>query len=328
MDLSAHRIILDLAKGPDGKTRVVTTNFDLLFEACDSNLLSWKPPSLPNPQNHVELEGIIHLHGCVDGNYCRADGEGLVLSSAEFGRAYLADGWATQLIRAILDRYAVLFVGYAADDPPVQYLLEALNRNLGSRDGVYAFQSGASTEGAARWRQKGVQPIEYDDSDGHRSLWDTLASWAVRAQNPEAWYDNAITLAQKGPEGLLPFERGQIAHVVSTVVGIKRFAGATEPPPASWLCVFDPLIRYSKPARIWKLGDQGSFFDPFDDYCLDSDPIPPKIDPDNYFSKRDVPSDVWDCFAATQLDRKTQGRNISPLCEGIGRPMCLDYQLD
>ena len=259
VDVSAHRMILDLATGPDGKTRVVTTNFDLLFEACDSNLSSWKPPRLPNPQNHSELEGIIHLHGSVDKNYRGADGDGLVLSSAEFGRAYLADGWATQFIRAILDRYAVVFVGYAADDPPVQYLLEALNRNPASRDGVYAFQSGASKEGAARWRQKGVKPFEYDDSDGHRSLWDTLASWAVRAQNPDAWYDKAITLAQKGPEGLLPFERGQIAHVVSTVVGVKKFAGAPEPPPASWLCVFDPLIRYSKPARIWELSGQGPF---------------------------------------------------------------------
>jgi hypothetical protein len=303
-DVSAHRIILDLAKGPDGKTRLVTTNFDLLFESCDSNLRSWKPPSLPNPQNHDELAGVIHLHGCVDENYSRADGDGFVLSSSEFGRAYLSDGWATQFIRTILDRYFVVFIGYTADDPPVQYLLEALNRSLGSRDGLYAFQSGASRDAESRWRHKGVQPIEYDEGENHRVLWDTLGSWAVRAQNPEAWHENVIALAQRGPEALLPYERGQIAHIVSTFVGIKKFVGAAEPPPANWLCVFDPLVRYSKPGRIWDLNSQGPFFDPFEAYCLDSDPVPSKIDPDEFYSKREVPDNVWDCFAAARLDRQ------------------------
>jgi hypothetical protein len=33
--LGAHRTILDLATSPAGVTRLVTTNFDLLFEECD-----------------------------------------------------------------------------------------------------------------------------------------------------------------------------------------------------------------------------------------------------------------------------------------------------
>ncbi len=303
-DVSAHRIILELAKGPDGKTRLVTTNFDLLFESCDSSLRSCKPPRLPDPQNHEELEGIIHLHGRVDENYSGADGDGFVLSSSEFGRAYLADGWATQFIRTILDRYSVVFIGYTADDPPVHYLLEALNQSLGSRDRLYAFQSGASGETQSRWRHKGVQPIEYDEGEHHKALWDTLAAWAVRAQNPDAWYDKVIAQAQKGPEALCPFERGQVAHVVSPLAGVKKFSTPAVSPPADWLCVFDPLIRYSKPGHIWDLNGQGPFFEPFDAYCLDSDPVPSKIDPDVFYSKREVPDNVWDCFTATRLDRQ------------------------
>ncbi len=303
-DLSAHRIMLDLARGPDGKIRLVTTNFDLLFESCDSTLPSWKPPRLPDPQQHEDFEGIIHLHGRVDENYSGADGDGFVLSSSEFGRAYLSDGWATQFIRSILDRYFVVFVGYTADDPPVLYLLEALNRSLGSRYGLYAFQSGSTSDAQSRWLHKGVQPIVYDEGENHKALWDTLAAWAIRAQNPEAWYENAIVLARKGPEALLSHERGQIAHVVSTLEGVKKFSASAEPPPADWLCVFDPLIRYSKPDHSWSLDKKGPYFDPFSAYGLDSDPVPSKIEPDDFYAKRDVPVNVWDCFAATRLDRQ------------------------
>ena len=49
---------------------------------------------------------------------------------------------ATSFIRTVLQKYVVVFVGYTADDPPVQYLLEALNLDLGSLAGAYAFPGG------------------------------------------------------------------------------------------------------------------------------------------------------------------------------------------
>jgi hypothetical protein len=265
-DLSAHRILLDLAKWSDGKIRLVTTNFDRLFEACDSGLRFWRPPNMPSPADYDTFEGIIHLHGCVDENYSGADGNGFVLSSAEFGTAYLSDGWATKFIQAILDRYFVVFVGYTADDPPVQYLLEALNRSVESRQGLYAFQSGTSSEAQAKWLHKGVQPIAYDEGDNHKVLWNTLDAWALRARDPDVWYDSVISLAQHGPEALLPHTRGQIAHVVSTLEGVKKFSAATDPPPAEWLCVFDSSIRYAKPGFLWNSNVQGPYFDPFAAY--------------------------------------------------------------
>jgi hypothetical protein len=303
-DLSAHKTLIDLARGPDGKVRLVTTNFDILFESCDSSLKSSKPPHLPDPRDNQELEGIIHLHGRVDANYSGAEGEGFVLSSSEFGRAYLSDGWATQFIRTILEKYFVVFVGYTADDPPVQYLLEALNRSLSSREGLYAFQSGSSSEAEARWLHKGVQAIRYEGDGNHKTLWETLAAWALRAQNPEAWCENTIALAQKGPETLLPHQRGQVAHVVSTLAGVKKFSTSSTPPPADWLCVFDPSIRYSKPGHVWDANGKGPPFDPFEAYGLDSDPTPTRIEPDDVFSRREIPKDVWDCFAATRLDHQ------------------------
>jgi hypothetical protein len=149
VDLSAHRTVLDLARDPSGATRLVTTNFDLLFEACDSALQRRSPPNLPDPRRPRDFHGIIHLHGRVTDTYDGAFDDEFVLSSADFGRAYLAEGWATQFIRALLGRYKLVFMGYAADDPPVQYLLEALTRADGPSGGLYAFQSGNSAEAKA-----------------------------------------------------------------------------------------------------------------------------------------------------------------------------------
>lgn len=120
VDLSVHRILLDLASTPEGKIRLVTTNFDRLFDSCDSSLKVWQPPQLPNPSNYHEMDGIIHLHGCTNKDYTRSDGSGFILSSSEFGRAYLSEAWATAFFKEIIEKYIVVFIGYSADDPPVR----------------------------------------------------------------------------------------------------------------------------------------------------------------------------------------------------------------
>ncbi|MFH1980981.1 MAG: SIR2 family protein [Pseudomonadota bacterium] len=302
--LSAHQILLDLATTPEGKVQLVTTNFDRLFEDCSDTLKIWQPPRLPDPARHGEMDGIIHLHGYATKDYTGAEGDGFILSSSEFGRAYLSDGWATQFFREILYRYVVVFVGYTADDPPVHYLLEALNKKAGGLDGVYAFQSGMANEAAAKWLHKGVEAIPYAENDGHRALWETLAAWAERAKDPDEWYKSVIGLAKKGPEQLQPHERGQVAHIISTVEGARKFSEGDDPIPAEWLCVFDPNQRYSKPGRTGGFGGHGPIVDPFDLYGLDTDIVPKQIDPDDYFEKREVPSTAWDAFAANRLDRQ------------------------
>jgi hypothetical protein len=129
VDLSAHRTLLAaLSRDARGKVQLVTTNFDRLFEAAAPKVPMWTPNRLPDLRGTEGFEGIVHLHGLLDAAYDKPVGGNLVLSSAEFGRAYLAEGWATDFIRAVIRGYLIVFVGYAADDPPVRYLLEALNR--------------------------------------------------------------------------------------------------------------------------------------------------------------------------------------------------------
>lgn len=317
IDLSAHQILLDLAKTPEGKVRLVTTNFDRLFEACSDDLKCFKPPQFPDPSRHDEMDGVIHLHGVTDTQYSCAEGDGFVLSSSEFGHAYLSEGWATKFIREILDRYIIVFVGYAADDPPVQYLLEALNKKGRKLENVYAFQAGEASEPIARWKDKGVKALAYNDEDGHRHLWLSLEEWAKRARDVDGWYEAVLKRGKGGPGALEPHERGQVAHLASTLEGARRIAEAEQPIPAEWLCVFDPYRRYAKLGHLREEMSQGQYIDPFDLYGLDSDLVPKKIAPDDHYAKRDTPDSAWDAFALTRVDLQGSYKNSHSEMRGL-----------
>ena len=309
-DIGAHEILYRLARSPSGALRLVTTNFDRLFECCGSDR-TWTYPDLPDLTQSGSPNGIVYLHGRIDDNGQVAEPPGFVLSSAEFGEAYMADGRATRFIKDLIDRFVVVFVGYSADDPPVRYLLEALGRgNAGLRQ-AYAFQAGDQLKAEGLWAAKGVSAIGYSEADGHRALWDTLEAWAVRADDPESWKQSVIELARSGPSGLDPHERGWVAHMVSTREGAKRFAAAEPTLPAQWLYVFDPRKRFARPSR--PIFDRGSErVDPFDIYGLDTDPRPPVIDEDDSFAKRELPENPWNPFLLNEEDqRSANSQNIS-----------------
>ena len=163
-DLEAHRILMRLATGPDGKVRLVTTNFDRLFESCDASVASQHALDLKQPEQIASIDGIIHLHGRVDDAYENADGGPFVLSTTNFGSAYLAQGWATDFVKSLLSKYLVVFVGYSADDPPIRYLLEGLGRDAASQGNVYAFQVAGDEEANLDWEQRGVSTIAVSES--------------------------------------------------------------------------------------------------------------------------------------------------------------------
>jgi hypothetical protein len=301
-DLSAHQLLLRLATTANLRTQLVTTNFDRLFEKCGRDLAIHQPPRLPNPSRFDDLNGLVYLHGRVNDTHTGADGSGFVLSSSDFGHAYLSEGWATEFFREIVRTYVVVFVGYSADDPPIQYLLEGLLRTPDPSRHMYAFQAEESDETLARWRHKGVEPISYAYSDGHSALWATLEAWAQRADNPIAWRRTIVNLAMGGPETLQPHQRGQVAHVVSTYEGAREFAERS--PPAEWLCVFDPSCRYAKSEQSDWLEPESPVIDPFALYSLDLDATPQRGDPHRRSATRDIPSGARDAFLASSMDRQ------------------------
>jgi hypothetical protein len=302
VDLRAHQILLDLCRNPDGKVRLVTTNFDRLFEAAAPKAAVWTPARLPQLREINNFDGIVHLHGVFDDAYQAPVGGSFILSSAEFGRAYLAEGWATSFIRNVMDNYRIVFVGYAADDPPVQYLLEALSRRADANaSGLYAFQSGRPDEARALWLQKGVTAIAYDPVDGHAPLWDTLSSWAERARNPARWQRRLLRRAEKGPQVLGPHERGQIVHLAMTDEGARAIAGSSL--PAAWLCSFDPAMRYARPARLNFMDKDSPSIDPFTDYGLDCDTPPDPSGRDELYQQIEVPISSINVFVPRLVDR-------------------------
>ncbi len=303
--LKAHKIILKLATTKDGHTRLVTTNFDRLFEKCKRGIKTWQPPRFPDLTEIDKFEGVVYLHGMVNKEYDNSD-NGFVLSSSSFGHAYLTEGSVTRFFKEIISEYTVVFVGYAAEDPPVRYFLEALGENKkydeDESEKIYAFHPGTLQEASERWDNKNVEAIAYDDDNAHAGLWDTLDAWAKRAKDTKAWQNSVIKMARKGPENLSPFEREQVAHLVSTKEGAERFYESNNPPPATWLCVFDRAIRFKTPTTITQKDGTETPVDYFKIYGLVSDPVPEDIDPDDPWARREVPLDAWDVFDINNQD--------------------------
>ena len=263
-----HSLIARISSDPEGRPQIVTTNFDRLFDQCPgvSEARIFEPPAFPDIELGMPIYGVTYLHGRLQQpEYQHHD---YILSSADFGRAYLAEGWATKFVRALLDQYTVVLVGYQAEDPPVKYLLQGLNHD-GLRDAanLYAFDRGKLEDIEVKWRDRGVTPIPYAD---HSHLWEALEAWADRADDPRGWRNNVVDLARKGPRELSPHERGQVAHLVRSTPGARLFARSENPPPAEWLNVFDASCRAAKKSRDY--GEDAATFDPLNVYGLDDDP--------------------------------------------------------
>lgn len=207
-------------------------------------------------------------------------------------------------MQSLLARFQIVFVGYGADDPPVQYLLEALNLHAGNRSRLFAFQPGSNVDDAALWEHRGVRAIPFENSQGYDPLWDSLAAWAERARDVDGWYASLLETASTGPAALDPHVRGQIAHVLSTREGARRVSIADAPLPASWLLALDARQRFDKPGPIDPYGDSSERIDPYETLSLDFDTPPRPVDEDGSFRERNVPEGSWSAFAPTRFDQE------------------------
>ena len=132
--------------------------------------------------------------------------------------------------------------GYQADDPPVRYLLEALEADrerYPDLHQVYALvpaQIGDYEEQQALWYAKGVEPIPYtpiSDAD-HSPLYQTLKEWGIFAENPTAWRREALRkLISEKPEDL---DQEAVAKAVSLLAhgDASQLLGELSP-ASSWL---------------------------------------------------------------------------------------------
>ena len=150
-----HRDLLRLLPRA-ASPRIVTTNFDLLFEkaatggGADLKLEMFKAPALPLGR---EFTGIVHVHGALDRP------ETMVLTDTDFGRAYLTDGWALRFLVDLFRSFTVLFVGYSHNDIVMHYLARALPAG----DAIRFVLTDETDD--LRWRRLGIVPIPFPKSD-------------------------------------------------------------------------------------------------------------------------------------------------------------------
>lgn len=164
---------------------ILTTNFDLLLEhAAKKRRIKIESHSLgaiPRPSRALDFSGIMHIHGALH-KQANMHSE-LVLTDLDFGEYYLRRRVIPDLIYDAARLFHIVLVGYSANDPPMKYLLNAV-----AADGVrfenlrerFAFVGNPQEDLAQMedWKGRGITPIGYDSSSGHKALHDVLHEWA------------------------------------------------------------------------------------------------------------------------------------------------------
>ena len=260
-----HGALLDLARHPDSnKVRLVTTNFDRLFEAvAGKKHARHNAPYLPLDARG--WDGIVYLHGLLpktpDDNLNH-----LVISAADFARAYMTHQWATRFVNGLLGNYTVCFVGYGVNDPAMRYLTAARaadNFGAGTGHKMYAFVDcgqGEETKRREEWSAKGITPILYGKDNNHVALHDTLREWAnIHRHEKRIIVDRyALSPPQKPDDN---FVSEQMMWAIADPRTAKYFANYKPVPPIEWLDVFGARCGQSAGIEnLWHFGISPSLF--------------------------------------------------------------------
>lgn len=229
-DTSSHQVLLRLSADGHGRPRVVTTNFDLLFErawpaASTTPLRSVAGAGMP-AVGSFEFSGVMHLHGRLPDFDVPIEGSDLILTSGDFGEAYLRSGWAARFVYDLLRRYTVVFIGYSADDPPMRYMLEAAHAGryrFPDIKSAYAFagaEPGQEAEAVDKWNGKGLKAVLYRVGTGHdhSALYRTLQAWAACYEDTTIWSSNEIRIRTAlSYEASPPDDRNKVKFLVQTM---------------------------------------------------------------------------------------------------------------
>ncbi len=202
--LDNHSTLLRLSRGLDNGVVLITTNFDTFFERAldemngpgSGKVESLAGQALPAPGS-TDFHGIIHLHGRLADQVVGVSDTPLVLTSAEYGEAYMRSGWASRFLFDLVRCRSLVLIGYSAGDAPVRYflnVLEADRERFRDLKTVYALDAVEKDAAQAleRWDALAVSPLAYRKgrstaSERHAVLWRDLAKLADLTDTPKAW---------------------------------------------------------------------------------------------------------------------------------------------
>ena len=186
IDTDDHLNLLKLSQNENNQVRILTTNFDTKFEhAAKNNELSYKSyatKSIPKPGG-LDDKGIFHLHGIIADPDVNTENSELILTSSDFGDAYLRDGWVPRYIEDRMRIGPLILVGYGAEDVAMRLLLETIDtdrsrfKDLHKIYAMYKYKKNSSS----LWISKGIIPIEFKDYD---TMYTTIAEWAKYNSDP------------------------------------------------------------------------------------------------------------------------------------------------
>lgn len=244
--------LLRLARSREGALRLVTTNFDRLFHVAakrtDQPFHAYAAPMLPIPKNS-RWNGLVYLHGLLPEKTNETALNQLVVTSGDFGLAYLTERWAARFVSELFRNYVVCFVGYSINDPVLRYMMDALaaDRMLGETTpqawALADCEPGQEFPKTLEWEAKGVTPILYNvpaGSNDHSTLHRTLHSWADTyrdgVQGKEAI---VVKHALAHPQNSTRQDDfvGRMLWALSDKTGLpaKRFADFNPVPSLDWL---------------------------------------------------------------------------------------------
>jgi hypothetical protein len=99
--IDTQAALLRLARSRDGMLRLVTTNFDRVFHTAakrtGQEFQCYAAPMLPIPKNS-RWNGLVYLHGLLDNKSDDTALNRLVVTSGDFGLAYLTERWAARFL--------------------------------------------------------------------------------------------------------------------------------------------------------------------------------------------------------------------------------------
>lgn len=261
--------LLRLARCREGALRLVTTNFDRIFHIAAKRtgqaFQAYAAPMLPIPKNS-RWDGLVYLHGLLPEKTDDTALNRLVVTSGDFGLAYLTERWAARFVSELFRNYVVCFVGYSINDPVLRYMMDALaaDRMLGEvTPQAWALgdcEPGQEHRKTIEWEAKGVAPILYTVPAGsydHSALHQTLHAWAATyrdgVQGKEAIVvKHALTRPQDSTQQ--DDFVGRMLWALSDKSGLpaKRFADANPVPPLDWLldAFSDERFQYSDLPRF------------------------------------------------------------------------------
>ena len=191
---SLHSDLLRLYRKEE-PVRLVTTNFDLLFEQVAEELFDNAPevfhaPALP--LGH-QFSGIIHMHGCI----CHHDQ--MVITDRDFGRAYLNEGWGRRFLLGLFNTFTVLFVGYSHSDTVLNYLVRALPPKREFQR--YALIADSECADHQHWKYLDIETIPYPQHENdHTELNAAISNLAdyVR-RGMVGWHREITAIAETLP---------------------------------------------------------------------------------------------------------------------------------